>query len=127
MINKIIILGNLGKDPELRQTVHGRQFAQFTVATNERYTDPRGERQIATEWHTCKVWGQQAENAVKLLKKGSTVYIEGSSKSYESNDNKKLWEIRVKRWELLDKRETQTQNSNYGGVYARPTHNSLIK
>jgi single-strand DNA-binding protein len=76
-VNKAIILGNLGKDPELRHTQGGKAVCQLRVATNEVWTDQSGERKERTEWHQVVVWGRQAENCNQYLKKGRSVYIEG--------------------------------------------------
>jgi single-strand DNA-binding protein len=76
-VNKAILLGNLGRDPELRHTQGGKAVATLRIATNDVWTDASGERQERTEWHTVVVWGRQAENCNQYLKKGRTVYIEG--------------------------------------------------
>jgi single-strand DNA-binding protein len=76
-VNKAIVLGNLGRDPELRQTASGKAVATLRIATNEQWTDQSGERQERTEWHSVVVWGRQAENCNQYLKKGRTVYVEG--------------------------------------------------
>jgi single-strand DNA-binding protein len=76
-VNKAIILGNLGKDPELRHTQGGKAVCTLRVATNEVWTDQAGERKERTEWHTIVVWGRQAENCNQYLKKGRSVYVEG--------------------------------------------------
>jgi single-strand DNA-binding protein len=76
-VNKAIILGNLGKDPELRNTQGGKAVATLRIATNEVWTDQAGERKERTEWHTVVVWGRQAENCKQYLKKGRSVYVEG--------------------------------------------------
>jgi single-strand DNA-binding protein len=76
-VNKAIILGNLGKDPELRHTQGGKAVCQLRVATNEVWTDQAGERKERTEWHQVVVWGRQAENCNQYLKKGRSVYVEG--------------------------------------------------
>ncbi len=76
-VNKAIILGNLGKDPELRQTANGKAVTTLRVATNESWSDQSGERQERTEWHSIVVWGRQAENCAQYLSKGRTVYVEG--------------------------------------------------
>lgn len=76
-VNKAIVLGNLGRDPELRHTAGGKAVATLRVATNEVWSDQSGERQERTEWHSIVVWGRQAENCAQYLKKGRTVYIEG--------------------------------------------------
>ena len=76
-VNKVILVGNLGRDPELRQTNSGQSVCEFSLATSERYTDGGGNRQERTEWHRIIVWGRQGENAAKYLSKGRQVYIEG--------------------------------------------------
>ena len=76
-VNKAIILGNLGRDPELRHTQAGKAVATLRIATNEVWNDQSGERQERTEWHSVVVWGRQAETCNQYLKKGRTVYIEG--------------------------------------------------
>lgn len=75
--NKIIIVGNLGRDPELRYTPQGIAVCDFSMATNERKRDKSGEMQEVATWFRVTLWRNQAENAAKYLKKGSQVYIEG--------------------------------------------------
>lgn len=89
-VNKAIILGNLGRDPELRHTPGGKAVATLRVATNEVWTDQSGERQERTEWHTIVVWGRQAENCNQYLKKGRTVYVEGrlSTRKWQDKEGK---------------------------------------
>jgi single-strand DNA-binding protein len=76
-VNKVILLGNLGKDPEIKYTASGLPVAKFSLATNERYKDKGGEWQDRTEWHNIIAWQRLAEIAGEYLKKGSKVYIEG--------------------------------------------------
>lgn len=76
-LNKVMLLGNLTRDPELRQTPSGQSVATFGVATNSFYTDKSGQRQQKAEFHNIVVWGRQAEIASKFLKKGGLVYVEG--------------------------------------------------
>ena len=76
-VNKVILIGNLGKDPEVKYTPQGTAVAKITLATNERYKDKGGEWQDRTEWHNVVLWQRQAEIAGEYLKKGSKVYIEG--------------------------------------------------
>jgi single-strand DNA-binding protein len=77
MINKVILLGNLGKDPEIRHLEGGTSVAKFPIATNENYRDKSGEWQKKTEWHDVVCWRHLAERAEKILKKGNLVYVEG--------------------------------------------------
>lgn len=84
--NKITIVGNLGRDPELRYTPQGNAVCNFSVATNEKRRDKNGEMQDITTWFRITLWGKQAENASKYLTKGSPVYIEGRLKVEEWTD-----------------------------------------
>ena len=85
-VNKVILVGRLGRDPETRFTSGGQAVANFSVATDESYKDKSGERQKRTEWHKIVVWGKQAEIAQQYLKKGSLVFIEGRIQSREWQD-----------------------------------------
>lgn len=76
-VNKVILVGNLGADPELKYTPSNRPVANLNLATNEVFKDKAGQRQERTEWHRIVVWGEQAEHCQKYLKKGRSVYIEG--------------------------------------------------
>jgi single-strand DNA-binding protein len=84
--NKIIIVGNLGKDPELRYTPQGTAVCSFSVATNEKKKDKSGEMQDVTTWFRVTLWNRQAENASKYLTKGSPVYVEGRLRVEEWSD-----------------------------------------
>src|SRR3712207_716551 len=75
--NKVIVVGNLGRDPEMRFTAQGTPVCTFTVATNERRKDRAGEQQDITTWFRVTVWGKQAETVSKYLTKGRSVYVEG--------------------------------------------------
>jgi single-strand DNA-binding protein len=76
-VNKVILVGNLGKDPEIKYTPQGKAVAKFSLATNERYKDKDGQWQDRTEWHNIVLWERLAEIAGEYLKKGGKVYIEG--------------------------------------------------
>ena len=92
-VNKAILLGNLGKDPEIRRLDDGRAVANFSIATSETYKNKAGERVTNTEWHNVVLWSPLAEIAENYLKKGSQVYIEGkiSNRSYEDKDGVKKY------------------------------------
>lgn len=85
-VNKAILVGNLGRDPELRHTPNGQAVVNFTLATSENWTDKSGERQERTEWHRIVVWGKTAEMCNQYLSKGRTVYIEGRIQTREWED-----------------------------------------
>jgi len=86
-VNKVILVGNLGKDPKIKTLDNGTKLASFTVATTERYKDKEGNYQDQTEWHRIVAWRWLADLTEKNLKKGSKVYIEGklSTRSYEQD------------------------------------------
>lgn len=84
--NKITIVGNLGKDPELRYTPQGNAVCNFSVATNEKRRDKGGDFQDVTTWFRITLWGKQAENASKYLTKGSPIYVEGRLRVEEWSD-----------------------------------------
>jgi single-strand DNA-binding protein len=85
-MNKVLILGNLGSDPELKVTPGGQPVANFNVATNDVWNDKQGNRQERTEWHRIVVWGRQAEHCHQYLKKGRSVFIEGRIQSRQWED-----------------------------------------
>jgi single-strand DNA-binding protein len=85
-INKVILIGNLGRDPELRYTQGGSAVTNFTLATNEKWKDKDGNNQERTEWHRIVVWGRSAENCAQYLQKGSSVFIEGRLQTREWED-----------------------------------------
>lgn len=90
-VNKAILVGNLGRDPEVRFTASGRAVANFTLATSERWSDADGNKKEHTEWHTIVVWGKQAETCGQYLSKGRQVFVEGRirSREYEDKDGNK--------------------------------------
>ena len=88
-VNKVILVGNLGKDPEIRHLEGGASVARFSLATNEYYKDKQGARVERTEWHNLTAWRGLAEVAEKYLKKGQQVYVEGKlrTRQYQDKDN----------------------------------------
>ena len=92
-VNKVILIGNLGKDPEVRFTNSGRAVARFPIATSEVWTDMDGNRQERTEWHNIIVWGKQGETCGQYLAKGRQVFVEGSirSRSYDDKSGNKRY------------------------------------
>ena len=85
-VNKVILIGNLGKDPEVRYLDNGVAVANFSLATTENYKNKAGERVSQTEWHNIVLWRGLAEVAEKYLKKGSSIYIEGKIKTRKWED-----------------------------------------
>ena len=122
-INKAILIGNLGKDPELRYTPGGQAVASFSLATSEKWRDKDGVMQDRTEWHNIVVWGRQAEIAKEYLAKGRQVYIEGriQNRSWEDKDGNKRYttEIIAQRMQFLGARE-QVPTGAASGAEAPP-------
>ncbi|MDH3443499.1 MAG: single-stranded DNA-binding protein [Deltaproteobacteria bacterium] len=92
-VNKVILIGNLGKDPDVRFTNNGKAVAKFPIATSEVWTDATGSRQERTEWHNIIVWGKQGETCGQYLSKGRQVFVEGSirSRSYDDQSGNKRY------------------------------------
>lgn len=123
-INKVILVGNLGKDPEIRVLESGRKQASFPLATSESYRDRDGQRQEQTEWHNVVFWGSSDRPGLagvveQYLKKGSQVYIEGKirTRSYQDKDNQTRYitEIVGRELTMLGARSESNGSSNYGG------------
>jgi len=85
-LNKIMLIGHLGRDPEIRYTPDGSPIAHFSLATSENWTDKNGNRQEHTEWHNIVAWSRLADLAKRFLAKGRQVYVEGKIRSREYND-----------------------------------------
>jgi len=120
MINKVILVGRLGKDPEVRSTPGGQTVTKFTVATDERYTDKSGEKQERTEWHNVVAWARLGEICGQYLRKGKLVYIEGSIRTdswedKESGQKKYRTEIIARDMKMLDRRGDEGSGSGGGG------------
>lgn len=96
-VNKVIIVGNLGKNPEVRNLDNGKKVVNFPLATSETYKDRNGERVTKTEWHNVVLWSPLAEIAEKYLAKGSQVYIEGklTTRSWEDKDGNKRYTTEI--------------------------------
>lgn len=90
-LNKVMLIGNVGKDPEVTTLDSGSKVAKFTLATSERYTDKSGQKQEKTEWHNIVAWGPQAEVIEKYVTKGKQLYVEGQiqSRSWEQDGVKR--------------------------------------
>ena len=113
MLNRVMIIGRLGRDVELRQTPSGQSVASFTVATDESYTSRDGQRVEQTEWHRVSVFGKQAELCGRFLGKGSLVYLEGRIRSRkwtdQSGQERTSTEINADRVQFLDRKQEQPQ------------------
>jgi single-strand DNA-binding protein len=119
-LNKMMIIGNLGADPELRYTPSGKAVAELRVAVNDRSRGPDGEWQEETQWFRVELWEQAAERAAERLRKGHKVFAEGAlrAREWEGKDGQKRTslEIRFARVQSLERRDPS--ESGYGGAFA---------
>lgn len=115
MINKVILIGNLGKDPDVRRLENGTAVGRMTVATNENYKDKDGVWQKQTEWHNVVVWRELAERAETSFKKGMLVFIEGklTTRKYADKDGQERYatEVVANTCKLLEKAEHATNGT----------------
>ena len=111
MVNKVILIGNLGRDPEVRYLEGNVAVAKFSVATNESYKDKKGDWQTQTEWHDVVAWRALAERAEKQLKKGSQIFVEGklTHRKYQDKDgnDRYVTEVVANSFRVLDRRESK--------------------
>lgn len=119
-VNKVIIIGNLGADPEARQFNNGGSVTNISVATSEQWTDKQsGEKREATEWHRISLFNRLGEIAAQYLRKGSKVYIEGSLRTRKYQDpngqDRYITEIRAEQMQMLDGQSGGQDSSNFGG------------
>lgn len=121
-VNKVILIGRLGKDPEVKNTPSGQTLAKFSLATDEKFTDKSGQRQERTEWHNIVVWGKLAEICGNYLRKGKLVFIEGSIKTdswedKETGQKKYRTEIIASEMRMLGSKEDggRSGGDEYGG------------
>lgn len=127
-VNKVILVGNLGKDPEVRHLDNGRAVANFSLATSETYKNKQGERVTNTEWHNVVLWSPLAEIAEKFLKKGGQVYIEGklTTRSWDDQEGNKRYTTEVVGRELTllgGKPEGSSSSSNSNSMAESPVSN----
>ena len=106
LVNKVILVGNLGQDPEFNDFGEGRTRVKFSLATNESYKDKNGNRAQKTEWHNIVAWGKKAEVINEYLKKGSKIMVEGklTSRAYENKDGEKrrIMEVHLNSFEFME-------------------------
>lgn len=124
-LNKAMIIGNLGRDPEMRYTPNGQAVTQFTVAVNRNYKGQSGEWQEETEWFRVVVWGQQAERAAEYLRKGNKVYIEGrlQTRQWEDQSGQKRYttELVANQVTNLERRTRDDSEEGSAAPAARPS------
>lgn len=130
-LNKVMLIGHLGNDPELRTTASGQSVANFTVATSENFKDASGNWQDRTEWHRIVVWGKLAEICSQYLKKGRQVYIEGRLQTRSWDDNKsgeKKYATEIVCTDMQMLGSPKEQGSGYGDAgnsFERPQYNQM--
>ena len=115
-VNKVILVGNLGKDPEIRHLENGRAVTNFPLATSETYKTKDGERVTKTEWHNVVLWTPLAEIAEKYLNKGSQVYVEGklTTRSWDDKDGNKRYTTEVVGREMTLLGGRPSEGGDYG-------------
>jgi single-strand DNA-binding protein len=118
-VNKVILIGNLGQEPELRYTGSGTAVCNMRLATNESYTNRDGEEVQKTEWHNIVAWGRLGEICNEYLDKGSQVYFEGSlqTRSWEDRDDNTRYTTEVKAQEMMFLDGNRDQAPGQGGEY----------
>ena len=122
-LNKVMLIGRLGQDPEIRYTQSGSAVANVTIATNDYWTDKQGGKQERTEWHSLVLWGKLADLAQSYLKKGSQVYVEGrlQTRDWEDQQGQKHYktEVVVTTMQFLDsKMSDSSSNTEYSATVA---------
>lgn len=132
-VNKVILVGRLGKDPEIRSTPSGTSVAKFSIATDDRYTDKNGEKQERTEWHNITAWGKLAEICGQYLKKGKLVYIEGKIRTdswddKETGQKRYRTEIVADTMQMLDRKgDENSGGGSYAGAARKSSSNSATQ
>jgi len=119
-VNKVVLIGNLTRDPEIRKTQGGVSVASFCVATNEKYTDRTGNRVESVEYHNIVAWNKLAEVVERYLRKGNSVYVEGKMKtrSWDENGSKRYrTEVLAELVQFIDKVELQPEPVHEGDVW----------
>ncbi|MBL6875940.1 MAG: single-stranded DNA-binding protein [Chitinophagales bacterium] len=124
MINKVTLVGRLGKDPEVRHFDNNSSVCNFTIATSESYTDKEGQRVEQTEWHNLAIWRKGlVDVAEKYLKKGHLLYVEGKlrTRSWDDKDGNKKYttEVVVDSFKMLEKRESSSNNPGEGQNFSK--------
>lgn len=123
-LNKVMIIGNLGRDPEVRYTASGSAVAGFSVATTEKFKNKNGEWEERTEWHNVTLWGRLAEIAGEYLAKGKTVYVEGrlQTRKWQDRDGRDRYttEIVGEKMQMLSGRGEGPQGGGRGGRQESP-------
>jgi single-strand DNA-binding protein len=125
-VNKVILIGNVGKDPEIRHMENGTSKATFPLATTETYRDREGQRMEQTEWHNIVLWRGLAELAEKYIRKGKQLYIEGKlrTRSWEDRDGNKRYTTEIIADNITLLGGLQRREDQQGGATAEPAYNA---
>lgn len=130
MINKVILIGNLGRDPEIRHLESGASVGKFSIATNESYRDKNNEWQTITEWHEVVVWRALADRAEQSLKKGMLVYVEGklrTRKWQDQNGNDRYTtEVVANTFRILERKD-KSDSSGFGNNFPNSEDPTQVK
>ena len=117
MVNKVILIGRLGRDPEVRRLESGTAVAKFSLATDESYKDKEGNKVQQTEWHNVVVWRGLAEVAEKFLRKGMLIYVEGklTHREYTNKDNEKRYitEVVANNFQMLERKDSGSSSGYF--------------
>ncbi len=123
-VNKAILIGHLGQDPELKYTANGRAVATFSMATNETWNDQSGQKQTKTTWHKIVAWGKQAEVINEYCRKGKQLYIEGriENRSWDKDDGTKgyISEVVIQNFQFLGGRDDAPASGGSAGSTGQP-------
>lgn len=128
-LNKVMLIGNIGKDPEIKTLQNGRKFVSFSLATSKRYRDNNGEQKEETQWHNIVIWGKTAETFENLgIGKGTQLYIEGEITNRSWTDQttgqkRYTTEINVSTFQILSQRGSQGGNQQHGSGFGQQTAN----
>jgi single-strand DNA-binding protein len=129
-VNKIIVIGNVGRDPELRYTANGKSMVKFSLATNHRFQDQNGEWQEQTEWFNVIAWNQLGERVMERIQKGSQAYIEGrlQSRTWTGNDGKERKDLEIIANTILslDRRSDMVGAPAMGGGARRGNETEIV-
>lgn len=120
-INKVILIGNVGKDPEIKSFEGGNKVANFSLATSEKFKDKNGQKQEKSEWHNIAIWGKLADVVERYVKKGDKIYLEGklTTRSWEKDGEKKyMTEVVCNQMTMLGSRQSKQTESDQEKNYA---------
>lgn len=124
MVNKVVLIGRLGHDPSLRYTTDGQAVVNFTLATDERWTDQAGQKQEKTEWHNIVIFGKLAETCKEYLSKGRLIYIEGRLQTREwetrQGDPRRTTEVIANQMKILDNKKTEERETVLANPWTEP-------